>query len=310
MAFDVTGLTAYVKENKDLLTKEAIFGSRKGDTVAKVGKELGVKTKARMHQLAVEAPLQNGKGCGFNAQGDDSISEREIEVAIFKVNKTWCPDDLLATVYETEVNLAAGKDTLPFEQKLMEEVNLSVNKQLERLVWQGATSGVGGTDLINGYLTNALNADSASTINVPIVAGTSVYNAIKQTIFAIPEEMIDDAVVFVAPALYRKFVDELVEKNLYHFAPDAKQEDIDITFPGTDIPVHKTMGLAGDKTHIYVSTYNNMRFATDLLNDAEEYRLWFSEDDDIFKLKIKFAAGVAVVYPDMVVLGTAAADLV
>lgn len=309
MAYNVSGLTAYVKDNRELLTKEAIFGSRKGDTIAKAGKELGVKNKARMHQLSVNAPLQNGKGCGFNASGDDTISEREIEVAIMKVNKSWCPDDLIGKLYENEVNLAAGRETLPFEAKLMEEVNLSVNKQLEELVWKGDKNAA-SPDLINGLLTIAKGADSASTITTSIASGTSVYNSVKQVIMAIPEDLLDEAVVFAAPAIYRKFVDELVEKNLYHFAPGADQEDRDIYFPGTSIPVHKTIGLTGNKRDIYCTSWNNIRFATDLLEDKEEYRVWFSEDDDNFKLKIKFAAGVNTVYPDFVVLGTAAADLV
>lgn len=310
MGYVVSGLTAYVKENKDLLTKEAILGSRKGDTIALVGKELGVKGKARMHYLDMDVKLQDGKGCGFSASGDTNLSEREIEVAILKVNDQWCPDDLLGKVYENEVNLAAGKETLPFEQKLMEEVNTSVNKQLERLVWLGATSANSGTDLIDGFLTRALNQDSASTINVAIASGSAVYNAIKSVIFAIPEDQIDDTMVFVSPAIYRKFVDELVEKNLYHFAPDAKQEDMDITFPATNVRIHKTIGLSGDKRHIYASVPGNMRFGTDLINDSEEYKLWFSDDDDLFKLKIKFAAGTGVLYPDAVILGTGATDLV
>ena len=303
MAFSVSGLTAYVKENTELLTKEAIFGSRKGDTIAKAGKELGVKTKARMHQLSVNAPLQDGRGCGFNAEGDDVLSEREIEVAIMKVNKTWCPDDLIGKVYEYEVRLAAGQETLPFEGKLMDEVNLSVNKQLEELVWQGDK---GNGDLIDGLLTIAEGADSASTITGQTAAGTSVYNAIKEAIFAIPEDLLDEAVVFVSPSNYRAFVDALVEKNLYHFAPDAKQEDIDITFPGTNVPIHKTIGMSGVNDKIYITSWNNIRFGSDMLNDKEEYKLWFSEDDDIFKLKIKFAAGINTFYPDMVVLYTIA----
>lgn len=310
MSFVVSGLTAYVKENKDLLTKEAVLGSRKGDTIDIIGKELGVKGKARMHYLDMDVKLQDGKGCGFNQSGSTTISEREIEVAILKVNDTWCPDDLLGKVYETEVNLAAGKETLPFEQKLMEEVNASVNKQLEYLVWTGATTANSGTDLFDGFLTRAKNQDSASTINVAIASGTAVYNAIKQVIFAIPEDQFDDTMIFVSPAIYRKFVDELLEKNLYHFAPESKQEDMDIIFPGTSVRIHKTIGLSGDKKHIYATVPANMRFGTDLMNDQEEYKLWFSDDDDIFKLKIKFAAGTGVLYPDAVILGEGAADLV
>lgn len=310
MAYNVSGLTAYVKENVDLLTKEAVFGSRKGDTVAKAGKELGVKNKARLHKLSVSAPFQDGKGCGFNASGDDVLSEREVAVAILKVNKSWCPDDLIGKVYEYEVNLAAGKEKLPFEEKLMSEINTEINKNLETLVWQGDKSNTGRTDLIDGLMTQALGADSASTQNISIASGVSVYNAIKAEVMAIPEDLIDNAVVFVAPAIYRAFVDAMVEKNLYHFAPGANQEDMDILFPGTNVPIHKTIGLSGDKRHIYATTWDNIRFATDMLDDKEEYKVWFSEDDDNFKLKIKFAAGITTAYPDMVVLATAESDLV
>ena len=301
MGYVVSGLTAYVKENTELLTKEAIFGSRKGDTIAKAGKEFGVKNKARMHAISVTAPLQDGSSCGFSASGNDEFSEREIEVSVMKVNKSWCPSDLLGKVYEYETRLGADSERLPFEQLLMDEINLSVNKQLEKLVWQGSKS---GGALINGLLTIAAGADSASTITGETAAGTSVYNAIKEAIFAIPEDLLDDAVVFVSPATYRSFVDALVEKNLYHFAPDANQEDRDITFPGTDIPVHKTLGMVDVNNKIYITSWKNIRFGTDMLSDAEEYKLWFSDDDDIYKLKIRFSAGINTVYPDMVVLYT------
>ena len=302
MAFNVSGLTAYVKENTELLTKEAIFGSRKGDTIAKAGKELGVKTKARMHQLEVNAPLQSGKGCGFSASGDDVLSEREIEVAIMKVNKSWCPDDLIGKVYEYEVRLAAGQESLPFEAKLMDEVNLSINKQLEKLVWQGDKTG--NSDLIDGLLTIAAGADSASTITGETATGTSVYNAIEEAILAIPENLLDSAVCFVSPNVYRAFVNALVHKNLFHYPAGANQEDIDIYFPGTSVPVHKTIGMEGVNDKIYITSWNNIRFGTDMLNDKEEFKVWFSEDDDNFKLKVKFAAGINTVYPDMVMVYT------
>ena len=121
---------------------------------------------------------------------------------------------------------------------------------------------------------------------------------------AIPDELIDNAVVFVSPSNYRKFVDELVEKNLYHFAPDAKQEDVDVTFPGTDVKIHKTYGLSGVNNKIYASAYENMVYGADMLNAKEVVKMWYSDDDDLFKAKVLFNAGVQTIYPDMVVVIT------
>ena len=120
---------------------------------------------------------------------------------------------------------------------------------------------------------------------------------------AIPEEILDKAVVFLSPANYRDFVMAMVEKNYIHFGPDGTIEDKDITFPGSEVKVHKTYGLKNN-SNIYASAYENLVYGADLMNDREEARLWFSDDDDLFKLKIKWNAGVTTLYPDMVVIGT------
>ena len=44
----------------------------------------------------------------------------------------------------------------------------------------------------------------------------------------------------------------------------------------------------------------------DMEGDAEDIKLWFSNDDDIFKLKVLWNSGVQIAFPDQVVLGTIA----
>lgn len=309
--YTVSGLTTYVDVNKDVLIKDIVLGGVYGDTIANLTKQLGVKTKERLNYLDVDPVLQSGTGCGFSANGKTEFTERDLETAAFKVNDQWCPDNLLSKFAEYLVRYGANANAadMPFEKEIMDEIIKGINKKMEKQVWVGDKAASGSTDLIDGFLTLAANADSASTISVSIPTGTSVYAAIKSVIMQIPEEILDDATVFVAPAIYRAFVQELVEKNWYHYE-SGEIENSDLIFPGTNIKVHKTYGLTGDKTHIYASTYKNMVYGADLMNDKEEARLWFSDDDDLFKLKIKWNAGVMTYYPDMVVLGTAAADLV
>ena len=316
MAYNASGLTTYVENKKDVLIKSIVLGGKYGDTIANLRKQLGVKTKERLNYLNVTPTLQNGQGCGFSAAGSTVLTERDIETAVFKVNDSWCPDDLLAKFAEYLVKFGAdanAEDGMPFEREIMAEIEKGINKQMEKMVWQGDKS---GTDLIDGFLTQALGADSASTISVAYTADTSaitIYDAVKAVIEKIPEEIIDEAVIFLAPAVFRRLVFELTEKNMFHFPSDkngSEIEDSDLIFPGTNIRIHKTHGLAGDKKHIYCSVWDNMVYAADMLNDKEEMRVWFSDDDDVYKLKIKYNAGVSTLYPDAVVVLTSTNNLV
>ncbi len=310
--YTVSALTDYVKTNQDVLIKNVVLGEVKGDTIPALRKQFGIKTKERLNYLDVDPTIQDGSNCGFNPSGSTVFAERDIETAQLKAQDQYCDKDLLGKYAEYLVKINAQKDAgdMPFEREILDEVVGKINEKMEKLVWQGATSANSGTDLIDGFLTQALNADSASTVAVSIASGTSVYNAIKSVVMAIPEQIIDNATIFVAPAIYRAFVQEMVEKNYIHFGPDGKIENKDITFPGTDIQVHKTIGLTGDKRHIYASVYANMVYGADLEGDNEKVRFWYDDNSELFKYSIHWNSGVKTLYPDMVVLGTGAADLV
>lgn len=294
--YEVSGLTDFVKVNQDVLVKSIVLGDVKGDTIPALRKQLGVKTKERLNNLDVEVILQDGSECGFNASGSTNFSEREIETAQIKVQDKWCDKDLLGKFAEYQVKIAATKDgsDMPFERAILDEIAGNINKQMEALVWVGDKS---GGDLIDGFITLAKN--DSKTINVSL--GTNAYDSIKAVINAIPEEILDKATVFVSPAAYRALVFELVEKNLYHFSPSDSVEGKDIIFPGTEVKVHKTIGLTGEDV-IYASAYNNMVYGCDMLGDSEKVRFWYDDNDELFKLSVHFNAGVQTLYPDMVVL--------
>lgn len=309
MAYTVSALTNYVKTNEDVLIKSVVLGGVKGDTIGNLTVQTGIKTKERLNYLNVEPSFQDGTNCGFSANGKTEFTERELETAQYKVQDEYCDRVLLGKFAEYQVKINSQKDAsdLPFEAELMDEIIGGINAGMEKELWLG--TGTGGS-LIKGFVTLASSADSASTVAVSIESGTSVYNAIKKVVMAIPERIIDEAVVFVSPAIYRAFVQEMVEKNYFHYDANGKVEDADITFPGTDIKVHKTIGLTGDKKHIYASSYKNMVYGCDLQGDEEKVKVWYDDNSELFKYNIRWNAGVMTYFPDMVVLGTGAADLV
>ena len=309
MGYTVSALTNYVKTNEDALIKSVVLGGVKGDTIDNLSLQTGIKTKERLNYLNVEPAFQDGTNCGFSASGKTEFTDRELETKQYKVQDQYCDRVLLGKFAEYQVKINAQKEAsdLPFEAELMDEIIGGINAGMEKEVWLGTGT---GSSLIKGFVTLAASADSASTVAVSIESGTSVYNAIKKVVMAIPERIIDEAVVFVSPAIYRAFVQEMVEKNYFHYKNDGNVENMDITFPGTDIKVHKTIGLTGDKKHIYASSYKNMVYGCDLQGDEEKVKVWYDDNSELFKYSIRWNAGVMTYFPDMVVLGTGAADLV
>lgn len=304
--YTVSGLTAYVEVNKDVLIKNLVLGLAKGDTIRNCRKQLGIKTKERLNYLDVDPALQDGSNCGFQASGSTVFSEREIETAQIKAQDQYCDKDLLGKFAEYQVKIAATKDAadMPFEAEIINEVIEKCDEKMEKLVWLGDKN---NGDLIDGFVTLA-QAETAATPGVGTVmvtgaSSTNIYNKVKAVIEAIPEEIIDKAVVFLSPANYRKLGLSLVEDFKYNADLfNSNIEGREVYFPGTEVRIHKAMGLKGSEL-IYASAWENMVYGADLENDMEKVRFFYDDNSELFKYSIHWNAGVKTLYPDMVVLG-------
>lgn len=299
--YNVEALTDYIKTNEEVILRDAILGSGiKGETIPQMRKQLGVKTSERLNYLDVEPVLQAVSGCGFNPQGSTTFSERDITTAQAKYNDEWCIEDLLGKFTEYKVRIGADDQAMPFEAEITDQIVKGINKEVEKQVWQGEVS---GGDLIDGLLTIAQGVDSGSTIFVEAEEGATAYERIKGVYMAIPEEIVDNAVIFVSPALFREYVQNLVAANLYHYDPAFSGELKEMFIPGTDVKVRKTYGLT-DSDKIYATVWENMVYGTDFINNKEELKGWYSDDDDVYRMKARFNFGVMTLFPDAVVLGT------
>lgn len=299
-----TSLPEYVEQNKLPLINMIVFGGR---TIGMMTKQTGIKTKAAINYLDTDPVFQEGQGCGFTAQGTATLTQREIETGLIKVNMDFCPDTLLGKWAEYLVRIGANSEELPFEQYLIENIISHINAKMEKAVWQGDTSS-GDNDLkhFDGLIKIATN--ESDVIDVSVASGASAYDAIKQVYMAIPEELLDKQVyIFVAPAIFRAFTQEMVAKNYYHYAGPQNESPQEFIFPGTNVRVTSAAGLTGTR-YLFASTLDNLFYGCDVEGDKEEVKLWFSDDDDVFKLKVRWNAGTQVAFPDRVVLGTMAAD--
>ena len=303
--FVVTSLPAYVQDNKDLIIKNfALVGTASRQ---RFGIQTGIKTSAYLNYLELNPTLQDGKGCGFTAAGSATLTQRTISTAVIKVNMDVCPDSLLGKYAEYLVRIGANSNELPFEQYIVDGVTTEINKKIEKLIWQGDTTQTSNTDLkwINGILKQL--ASDSDKVAVSIAANTAIYDAIKAVYMAIPEETLErGAEIYVSPANYRDFLMAMVEKNYFHYSGPQDSAPEEFVFPGTDVKVVKTPGLAGVNDRIVASFPENFVYGCDAEGDLEDVKIWFSDDDDLFKLKVKWNSGIAYRFPNQVTLGTIA----
>lgn len=300
--FIVTGLPEYVNQNQAPLLRKMVLG---GKTINRVGKQLGVKTSAALNYLDTDPTLQEGKGCGFTAQGTATLSQRVINTGLIKVNMTICPDTLLGKYAEHLVEIGAGKEKLPFEQEVAESIVNKIDAKMEKAFWQGDTGSI-DADLqhFDGILKIAGAEDDVVKVSV---SGSSAYDAIKEVIKKIPAATLKKgAEVYVAPDMFLNFMLELVEKNYFHYSAGEGAMPEEFPFPATNIKVVSTDGLEGSKK-IVAANPQELFYGTDLMDNKEELKIWFDEGDDIFKVKAKWNAGAQIAFPDEVVLATVGA---
>ena len=301
----VSGLSAFVDEQRYPLLRQAIL---EGNSISKMVPQLGIKTKAKINYLSTDAVFQDGSACGWNPSGSTEYTQREIETGIIKEELEWCFKVLWGKYLENQYRVQADPQAMPFEQEITSELVAKINKKLEKAVWQGDTD----SDDVNlnrfDGLLKIFGVESASTVNVSDIPATATtYDAIKAVIMAMPEELLDrdDAVILVSPELYRDFTMYLVECNLYHYDPaNGIVTDNSYLFPGTNIRVEKVLGLAGSKK--IIGTYwKNLFYGADMLGEEERFRLWYDEEDEMFRFRALWNSGVQVAFPNMVVIATA-----
>ena len=281
MAYNVNDLSAYVAENKDVILRDIVFGGEYGDTVPLMTKELGVKGTAKIHPSTIEAVLQEVNGaCGFTPQGDLTIAEVEIETKNVKVNTEFCAEKLIGKFAEYKVRVGANQDALPFEAEIVEGLVKDINRQIEEGVWT-QLGAIEGTDDIT-------------------LSGAKAYDKVMEVYMAMDERVLEDGIVFVSPTLFREYVKDLVEKNLYHYNPaDGALEEIFI--PGAGVKVRKARGIKGNT--IYGTSPKNLVYGTDFMGNNEEVKVWFSDDADTYRVKVRFNYGATFAFPELVVKG-------
>ena len=301
MAYNVQTLPNYVEQNRSDLMSAAVLSPKSATLFSLMP---NVKGETTINILDVGVVFQNGRACALNPAGDDNFTQRSIVPGIVKVNKTWCPKDLLNKYLVNEVSIGAGREVMPFEQKTVTELLAKIGAELEKSLWQGnKTSGTGNMAFFDGLVT-IIAADATSGVIpagnvITAAAADTVRKRVYDTYEAIPDAA-EEAAIMLSYANYRKLSLALMEANLFHYERNV-ESSMEMTLPGTNTRVIGIPGLTGVDT-IYGLVPEEVVYGFDAQDDAQTFKLWFSDDDDLFKFKLEFSAGINYAFPQHVVV--------
>jgi len=306
MAFNVTGLTNYVNEQSTDILVKSLFGSKTASVLQAAGQvQVGVKSAEALNILDSTVYFQ-ADGCGYTSSGSTTFTQRTITVGKIKVEETLCPKTLEAKWMQTQI--AAGSPTaVPFEQQISESKASVIAKQLEVAMWQGdtATSNTNpNTNKFDGF-NKLIDAVSASTVvgntsSATAITTTNVEALVDDIYNALPADIAeaDDLVLWVGIDTFKKYTTALRNSNLFHYAVEA--EGLEMMIPGTNLKMIGTGGLNGSN-RMYAGRLSNFFVGTDLANEEEELKYWYSQDNDEVRFRMTCKYGVQVAFPDQIV---------
>ena len=308
MSFVVSSLNNYTNEQSTDLLVKALFGSKTASTLQSAGQvQVGVKSSASLNLLASTVYFQ-ADGCGYNPSGATTFTQRNITVGAVKVEETLCPKTLEAKWMQTQI-MAGSPTMIPFEEQIGAEKSAVIADALEVAMWQGDTaSGNPNINRFDGFVKVIANASPTLGNGAPTTF-TSITNAniddiIDQMYAQLPSRVATktDLVCFLGVDAFKLMLVNLKNANLFHYVADAPQS-MELVYPGTNVKLIAVGGLTGTNK-LAMGSLSNFFVGTDLANEEESYKLWYSEDNDEVRFRTTFKYGVQVAFPAEIVYFT------
>ena len=288
---NLSALPEYVEQNRDQLFVKSTVGAKTLDYVELM---LGVKHKEALNYLDSEVVLQAAQ-CGWNPAGSDTFAQRYIEVNLVEVEKEFCYLDFKEKYMNYQLRWEAGRETLPFEEKIANSNVEAIKAAVEEMVWQG-NSGAS----VTGFLADAAEASAAT---VSFGTGDTTVAKVDALVAAASARMLAKGVnIFMSMTDFRNYV---LESNGTCCANrpilDAAADEI-IYAGDSRIKLIPVLGLEGTGKMV-AATPDALVYGTDIEGSETSYRIWFDEKEQKYMFRVLFAAGTAIKFVDEVVVG-------
>jgi hypothetical protein len=305
MSLNVAGLTAYVDENKMALIKKAVLGGR---TLRFITVQPDIKSSATINIIDSDLVAQAG-ACGWSEAGETFLTQQVLTVCPIRVNESICLDTLETYYTQKLMNPGSYNETIPFEEIYASEKADKINALIDDLLWKGDTvNGSGNFALCDGIIYQSDNVWSASTVDgntssATAITANNIITLVDDVTAVVPTDILglNDLYLFVGYDVYRTYALALRNANLFHYTGAENQgEDFSQMVPGTNVRIVAVRGLNGTN-RMFLTNGSNLYFGTDLLSDAEEFKIFYDMNDDEVRFRAKWKQGVQAAFPEFIV---------
>lgn len=319
MALDLATLTAYIDEQSFPAVTKALIGGR---TASLLTPQLGVKGKTKINLMDVDVTMQDGSGCTFDASGDNDITftQREIDAKQVKINMEFCPKDLNAYYWRTQMPAGTHQESLPFEEQFVNYLVEKVQDELEKVIWGGnASTGVGNLRRFDGLLIPAASFTdcngTSGSFGTALTGSLNIQNvleAVERIYVESPSAAVakDDFRMYMGVDKFRTLAAAIMNGNggasllgatvgTTGSIDGASVDPLRIIMPGTNIEIVGVGGLEGFNA-VYGFSSANAFLGMDLEADSSSVEAWYSQDDRKYRVAMEFTMGTQFAYPDQV----------
>lgn len=288
--------TDYLDEMKEELLGKIVL---EGDTMDWAHLVLGVKNRVTLNELTRVGNV-NDATCGWPVNaGEITLVQRELTVYPKEIKDEICPKDLEKTYLG--LYMRSNKE-VPFVGVIAEEYVKTAHAYAEKFIWQG--------DGVNNGLYQIL--DSATGVvnaSAQVQAAANWIDRVNAMLAVTPAEVLErqDAILCLGYADFMALVQELNNASNFHVTFNAGTP-MEFVYPGTTILVKAVSGMnniaAPSTGKNMILTYkDNVAVGTDMLDNEEEFDMWYSRDADTVRTNVQFKIGSEVYFPDFVVKG-------
>jgi hypothetical protein len=292
MAFNVSALTNYTKENEKQLVFSSVLGNKTAELIKAQGNILlEVKSSEKIGIMDTDAFFQSGASCGFSASGTTSFTQRAVTVGAIKVNEALCMKDLESKYLQKALPAGSMYTEMIFAEDYSNRKAEKIASQLETALWNGDTlSADGNLNKFDGLL-KLITAAGGSVVDANVsgfitggpIASITVANvvAVFDAIYAaIPAAVVakDDMTIFCGMDVFRLYTVALKNANLFAYNLNVKA-DSEFFLPGTNVKVVAVQGLNGSNK-LVATRISNLFIGVDILGEESRFELFFAKEAD------------------------------
>ena len=295
MAFDVSGLSDYVKQNPELSGR--VVSSAKTVEQLKGFKSL-VFGKGKMDLASIDQTIVFGSGanCGRPVGGDISFDQRTIEYTKLTEFTTLCYDVLYNTFMAEKISQGQNEQKLDaevFGQIVSDRLDLIAGEH-DKLMWQGnVTGGTGNMNKYNGFI-HVIKTDGT----ILTASGSDIIAKLQSVVNQIPIDLRShpDFRIFIGKDVEDAINLKLYNDNRFHPAQSG-------IVPGTSVAYLVNPGLNGTNEVVPIRG-TNLRVILDHEDDATTMKAVVDPKTDETNLDVRFGSGVQITIADEAYIAT------